>query len=161
MWKWPHRSVTLRHISMYSTVCSTFMCVGSQYDTGTSCSTVSGLRWSWLKFNSSVYLFCISQCSTNQIVQNFGIRNWIWLVKNSFSHDICNARNACTASVILWTGLMCGSRHTKFWILIHTQLHCYTSLDTGYWILDTGYVLHNSDCYSCFKILCMTLQIVW
>ena len=146
VWKWPHCSVTLRHVSTCSTVSSTCMCVCSQYDTGAS--TVSGLRWSWLKFNSSVTSSALVSVQPFRLSKFWGHQEWIWLVKNSFSHDVCNARNACTVSVILWTGLMCGSWHTKFWILSHTQLHCYTSpilLLNMYYIIVT-IILTSKSC---------------
>ena len=129
VWKWPHCSVNLRHISICSTVC-----VGSQYDTGAS--TVSGLCWSWLKFKC--YLFSM-QCSTIQIVQIFwGIRNWKFFLPRCLQ---CSQCLHCQRHIV--------NRPDVWWLTYQildinpytVQLHCYTSLDTA-----TENVLRNSLC---------------
>ena len=66
----------------------------------------------------------VSVQPTNHIVQKFDTRNWIWQVKNTFSHNVCNAHNARTTSVILLcTCVLLQVWLYKFWFTWLLILH--------------------------------------
>ena len=92
VWKWPHCSVTLRHIITCGTVSSIPVCVWvHNYDAGVSITSwVSGWRWNWLKFNltiTSPVLVSVQPIRLSKICMTSGIEfdwwNLPWLLQCS------------------------------------------------------------------------------
>ena len=119
LWKCENDHIVLWFwdMSVHVVLCAVHVCVGSQYDTGTmhaaaaQCQSYAGVDSSSTQVLPHQHYLVLNQSDCPKFWhQELNLT----IVKNSFSRDVCNAHDACTASVILWAGLMCGSQHTKF-----------------------------------------------